>query len=147
MAKGNIHMEYAVEILTEDGLNSYVFLGYDDNDRAAPALMNPPDIWVERENYRSLNEAVSHCLSWVRQLQAEGKDCKGVVTGVPYGDPSDNPTLPMPTNSDLWTPKIYAWIDTPGKGLVQRIKMANKTAHEAGGSLSDDVAPDLAAVV
>jgi len=87
------------------------------------------------------NQALSGAASFVRRFQNAGIDVEAVVFGKPVGDDAAGTASPLPAGQQAEAQ--YAHLDTPGKGLMQRISAAN-TVPAGGVALDADVAPDLA---
>lgn len=98
----------------------------------------------EAPRFPSLNSAVSSGLSFVRRYQSAGIDAEAQVYGKVIGADADAPVRALVAGEAA--EKLYAHIDTPGKGLLQRIGLANREAA-ATAELDPDIEPDLAAAV
>lgn len=86
-----------------------------------------------------LNKAVSDAMAFVRRFQSAGIDAEAVVFGKPVG--ADEAGTANPLDAAQQAEQTYATVDTPGKGLLQRISAANTAA--AAADLDPDVAPDI----
>jgi len=99
----------------------------------------------ETSEITSLNTAVSQAMAFNRRFQASGMDCRAEVYGMPFDDGVGTPATParalLPAEI---AEQRFASLDTPDRGLLQRLSLANKPQASGGAALDDYPGEDVA---
>lgn len=116
---------------------------FDTNTATGPVMLNigypplatPPstNYLAQQEDIFSLNKAMSTGSAFNRRFQSAGVDCRFEVYGKVIDYTGNNtpaaPTTPVRAlTSAEAAEQLYASVDTPDRGLTQRVHLANKSA-------------------